>query len=232
MMNIKAYRSLAASSRRHLFSLLAGIALLLSMPLPVSAGAFEDFFSAAKMDDAGQITALLKRGLDPNLVEPERGDTGLILALREGSMKVFDVLVNARGTDIEIKARNGDTALMIAAYKGNKQAVDVLLAKGAEVNRPGWTALHYAAAGGHNDIVQTLLDKYAYIDAASPNRTTPIMMAAWGGHIYTVKLLLDEGADATLKNDVGMTAIDFAKSVGRQDIAEGLTYQLKKAGKL
>jgi ankyrin repeat protein len=219
-------------SRRQLFSLLAGIALLFSMPLTVSAGAFEDFFKAAKMDDARQITALLKRGLDPNLVEAERGDTGLILALREGSMNVFNVLINARDTDIEIKARNGDTALMIAAYKGNKPAVDALLAKGAQINRPGWTALHYAAAGGHNAIVQLLLDKYAYIDAESPNRTTPIMMAARGGHIYTVKLLLDEGADATLKNDVGMTAIDFARSVDRPDIADGLTYQLKKAGKL
>lgn len=223
------FRTLASLQRR---GLAAGFGLLMLMPLMASAGAFEDFFKAAKMDNASQISALLKRGLDPNLIEPERGDTGLILALREGSMKVFDLLVNARGTDIEINARNGDTALMIAAFKGRKHAVDVLLAKGAQVNRPGWTALHYAAAGGHTEIVQTLLEKHAYIDAASPNRTTPIMMAAWGGHIYTVKLLLDEGADATLKNDAGMTAIDFAKSVGRHDIAEGLEFQLRKAGKL
>lgn len=223
------FQTLASLQRR---GLVAGFGLLMLTPLMASAGAFEDFFKAAKMDNASQISALLKRGLDPNLIEPERGDTGLILALREGSMKVFDLLVNARGTDIEIKARNGDTALMIAAFKGHKHAVDVLLAKGAQVNRPGWTALHYAAAGGHTEIVQTLLEKHAYIDAASPNRTTPIMMAAWGGHIYTVKLLLDEGADATLKNDAGMTAIDFAKSVGRHDIAEGLEFQLRKAGKL
>jgi ankyrin repeat protein len=58
------------------------------------------------------------------------------------------------------------------------------------------------------------------------------MMAARGGHILTVKLLLDEGADATLKNEVGMTAIDFAKKHEHHDIAEGLTYRLKKAGKL
>lgn len=217
---------------RRLIGLFYGVAVLLFIPMTASAGAYEDFFIAAKMDDHKEIAALLKRGLDPNLVEPERGDTGLILALREGSMKVFDVLINARGVDIEIKVRNGDTALMIAAFKGNKPAVEALLARNAQINRPGWTALHYAAAGGHNEIVQLLLDKSAYIDAASPNNTTPIMMAARGGHIFTVKLLLDEGADAMLKNDVGMTAIDFAKSVDRQDIAEGLTYRLKKAGKL
>ncbi len=213
-------------------ALFAAALLLLAGPRAVLAGAFEDYFKAVKIDDVSTVRGLLARGFDPNIIEPERGDTGLILALREGSMKVFDLLLNARGTDINIKANNGDTALMIAAYKGNKAAAETLLARGAEVNRPGWTPLHYAAASGSDDIVRMLLDKAAYIDAESPNKTTPIMMAAWGGHIYTVKLLLDEGADATLKNEAGLTAIDFALRAGRQDIAEGLTYRLKKAGKM
>jgi len=77
-----------------------------------------------------------------------------------------------------------------------------------------------------------LLNRSAYIDAESPNKTTPIMMAARGGHILTVKLVLDEGADATLKNELGMSAMDFAEKHNHKDIAEGLTYRLKKAGKL
>ena len=87
-------------------------------------------------------------------------------------------------------------------------------------------------ASGNNKIVQLLLDKSAYIDAESPNKTTPIMMAARGGHIYTVKLLLDEGADATLRNAQGLSAIDMATMYKHKDIAEGLVYRLKKAGKL
>lgn len=196
------------------------------------AGAYEDFFRAVKLDDVSAIQSLLRRGLDPNLIEAERGDTGLILAMREGSQQVFKVLLNARGIDLEAKARNGDTALMLAAFKGNKEAVAMLLEKGAEPNKPGWTALHYAASIGNNEIVQLLLDKSAYIDAESPNRTTPLMMAARAGRILTVKLLLDEGADATLKNDLGMSAIDFARKFEFNDIVEGLTYRLKKAGKL
>lgn len=235
MLNIKkktGSNQLFRGSRRHAMVLLAGMAMLASMPSAAYAGAYEDFFKFATMDDAAAIKSLLQRGFDPNLTEPERGDTALILALREGSMKVFDVLLRARGVNLEARARNGDTALMIAAYKGNKEAVAALLAKEAEVNRTGWTALHYAAAIGNNEIVQMLLDKSAYIDAESPNKTTPIMMAARAGHILTVKLLLDEGADATLKNGAGMTAIDFARQADHQDIADGLTYRLKKAGKL
>ena len=77
-----------------------------------------------------------------------------------------------------------------------------------------------------------MLEHSAHIDAEAPNKTTPIMMAARAGHILTVKLLLEEGADATLKNDAGMTAIDFATRFNHKDIAEGLTHRLKKAGKL
>lgn len=199
--------------------------------LPAHAGSYEDFFQAAKTDDASRIADLLRRGFDPNTVEAERGDTGMILALRENSMKVFALLLNANGTDLDQRARNGDTALMIAAYKANGEAVRALLEKGAQVNRDGWTALHYAAAVGDKEIVQMLLDKDADMNAKSPNNTTPIMMAARGGHILTVKLLLDAGADATLKNDVGMTAIDFAQQNGNNDIVEGLQYRLKKTGK-
>ncbi|KRB66309.1 hypothetical protein ASE07_10535 [Noviherbaspirillum sp. Root189] len=212
--------------------MLAGLALAPLISMPVWAGAYDDFFRAVKLDDARTIKSLLARGLDPNLIEPERGETGLMLALRENSSGVFDTLLNARGIDLEAKARNGDTALMIASFKANLPAVKALIDKGAEVNKTGWTPLHYAASIGNNDIVSLLLDKSAYIDAESPNKTTPIMMAARAGHIMTVKLLLDEGADATLKNDAGMTAIDFAEKHEFRDIAEGLTYRLKKAGKL
>lgn len=196
------------------------------------AGSYDDFFTAIKRDSPQQVEMLLQRGFDPNTVDPERGETGLILALRGDHAAIATVLMKAPGINLEAKARNGDTALMIAAIKQNKPAVEALIALDAEVNRPGWTALHYAASVGANEIVQLLLDASAYIDAESPNKTTPLMMAARGGHILTVKLLLDEGADATLKNDQGLSAIDLARKFNHVDIVDGLTYQLKRAGKM
>ena len=82
--------------------------------------------------------------------------------------------------------------MMMAALNGDLNFVNLLIAKDAEVNKKGWTPLHYAAANGHDDIVKLLLDHSAYVDAGSPNGTTPLMMAARGGHVSTVKLLLDE----------------------------------------
>ncbi|SNS78652.1 hypothetical protein SAMN06265795_106175 [Noviherbaspirillum humi] len=219
-------------ARRRLIGAIAAGGVCALAPDIAVGGAYEDYFRAVATDGASTVRSLLQRGFDVNATEPQRGDTGLILALREDCMKVFDVLLNAPNVNLEARSGNGDTALMIAAYKTNLPAVKALLDKGAEVNRPGWAALHYAAAAGSNDIVALLLERYAYIDAESPNKTTPIMMAARGGHILTVKLLLDEGADVTLKNDQGMTAIDFAEKFNHKDIAEGLTYRLRKMGKL
>jgi ankyrin repeat protein len=70
--------------------------------------------------------------------------------------------------------------------------------------------LHYAASGGHTAIIQLLLDESAYIDAESPNGTTPLMMAARYGSEKAVQLLITEGADLNLKNQLGLTALDFA----------------------
>jgi ankyrin repeat protein len=179
------------------------------MPL-AHAGAYEDFFKALQLDLAQSVKSLLERGFDPNSVDPERRDPALVYAVRFESIKVLPVLLSSPQINIEAKAPNGDTALMVAAYKGEKEAVALLLDKGAEPNRPGWTALHYAAASGSVEIVKMLLEKSAYIDAESPNKTTPLMMAAASGKTSVVELLTAEGADQTLKNDRGMTAHDFA----------------------
>jgi uncharacterized protein len=195
-------------------------------------GSYAQFFRAAKIDHVDITRDLLARGMDPNTIEEERGETAMMVALRENSMKVFETLLNAPDIKLEARARNGDTALMIASFVGNAPAVAALLAKGAQVNQTGWTALHYAAASGQDGIIRMLLEKSAYIDAESPNKTTPLMMAARAGKIYTVKLLLEEGADASLKNAQGLNAIDFAAQNNFTDIAEGLTSRLKKEGKL
>lgn len=224
-------RFLFSATRRTLVQACAAGALVSLLPSLAFASSYDDFFKAVKMDDGRTVDALLKRGFDPNTIEAERGDTGLILALREKSMTVIPLLINSPRINLEASSSNGDTALMIAAFKANREAVNLLLAKGAAVNRDGWTPLHYAAASGDKEIAKSLLDRSAKVDALSPNDTTPMMMAARAGDIMMVKLLLDAGADASLKNQQGMTAIDFAREANAKDIVEGLTYRLQRARK-
>ncbi|MFT3721227.1 ankyrin repeat domain-containing protein [Pseudorhodoferax sp.] len=183
------------------------------------AGSYEDFFGAVAQDDAPAVASLLRRGFDPNTRDPN-GQHGLYLAMRNPSPKVAQVLVDFKGTEVESLNKEGESPLMIAALKGNLDWCRTLIAHGAAVNKTGWTPLHYAATNGHLDVIRLLLEEHAFIDAESPNRTTPLMMAARYGSADAVRLLLQEGAEPLQKNELGMTAIDFANSVRRADVAD------------
>jgi uncharacterized protein len=188
---------------------------------PASAGSYDDFFTALKRDDAATVQALLQRGFDPNTPNPE-GLDGLYLALKDGSLRAAGALVGWPKTDVDRHTPKDETPLMMASLRGHAGIARQLVARGADVNKTGWTPLHYAATGGHVEIIQLLLDHDAYIDAESPNGTTPLMMAAMYGAPGAVKLLLDAGADPTPKNQVGLTAADFAARSGRGDMAQVL----------
>jgi ankyrin repeat protein len=183
------------------------------------AGSYEDFFVAIKRDDASTVANLLRRGFDANTLDP-KGVHGLLLAIQEPSPKVAEVLLRWPKTKVESRTAKDESPLMLAALKGQLDLAKELIDRGADVNKTGWTPLHYAATNGHLDVMNLLLDNYAYIDAESPNGTTPLMMAALYGTPAAVKLLLEAGADSTLKNQLGMTAIDFANKGERHDSAE------------
>lgn len=182
------------------------------------AGSYDDFFTAIKRDDANTVISLLNRGFDANTLSPA-GEHGLLLALREPSLKVATVLINWPKTQVESRNRQDESPLMLAALNGLTDVCQQLISKGANVNKPGWTPLHYAATHGHLAVIDLLLENYAYIDAASPNGTTPLMMAASYGTPDAVKLLLEAGADPLIKNEQGLSAIDFAQRADRRDSA-------------
>ena len=169
-----------------------------------------DFFIAVQVDNPNRVKSLLAKGMDPNARDPRSGETGLIIALREDSSNVFNVLLADPRVEVELAAPNGNTALMMAAFKRNKPATLALLEKGASVNRSGWSPLHYAAAGGAADIATILIERGAALNARAPADLTPLMMAAREGHESAVAMLLDAGADASLVNSEGLTAARLA----------------------
>ena len=188
----------------------------------VNAGSFEDFFSAIQRDDPQSLSALLRRGFDPNTLDA-KGQSGLFLALRDPSPKVVDVLLKTPKIKVETRTPQDESPLMMAAMRGELKLAAALIDKDADVNKTGWTPLHYAASSTQGDqlgVAKLLLENAAYINAASPNGSTPLMMAAMYGNTSTLKLLLDEGADPTLKNQLGLTAVDFAQRADRKEMVE------------
>jgi ankyrin repeat protein len=184
-----------------------------------SAGSYEDFFKAIQFDNVKTVQALLQRGFDPNTVNPE-GMPALMVAVREPSLKVAQLLASWPKVKTEVRNEKDESVLMLAALKGFLPLVKQLVENDADVNKPGWTPLHYAASGGHVSIVEFLLENSAYIDAESPNGSTPLMMAAMYGSPESVKVLIQAGADLTIKNQLGLTALDFAVRGNRQNAKE------------
>lgn len=191
------------------------------------AGAYEDYFFAVGQDNATAVGNLIDRGFDPNTLDPA-GQHGLLIALRLKSMKVARLLASVQLTDIEVRSSQDESPLMLAALRGSLEICTVLVERNADVNKSGWTPLHYAATGGHIDVLQLLLDHHAYVDSESPNGSTPLMMAAMYGTLGAVRILLEAGADPAIKNELGLSALDFAKRGLKPDSADLLASHLRK----
>lgn len=191
------------------------------------AGSYEDFFKAISLDQPARVSALLERGFDPNTVNPD-GLQGLFMAVNSDALRVASVLIHWPKTKVEWRNSKDESPLMIASMKGHAELVKLLIAKDADVNKTGWTPLHYAASGAKKNIIEILLENSAYIDAESPNGSTPLMLAAMYGNADCVRLLLESGADPTLKNHLGLNAADFAKRVSRDDSLALIDMAVKK----
>lgn len=196
--------------------------LIVSMWFSVAyAGAYEDFFQAVNRDDGRTVRQLIERGFDPNSRDP-KGQAALHLALRDESLAVAEALWASPALDVSALNANGESPLMMAALRGNLAWAQRLLERGAQVHKDGWSPIHYAATGPEPKLVALLLDKGAAIDAESPNRSTPLMMASRYGAEASVDLLLARGADARRRNDLNLSAVDFARQAGRDFLVERL----------
>ena len=141
----------------------------------------------------------------------EQGDTApLLVAIGEsGNVDERDVCYR--------------TPLMFAAQFGRIDTVRQLLAAGANVNlheKGYYTALMLAAGNGHSAVVRVLADAGAVIDEVELTQGfTALIWAAQQGHRDTVRLLLERGADATIRDERGRTARDWALIGGHPEVA-------------
>jgi ankyrin repeat protein len=140
--------------------------------------------------------------------------------MQKSSRKVAEVLMEWKTTNLSIHNPQMETPLMLAAITNQLDWALRLVERGADVNQKGWTPLHYAATKGNIDIMRLLIENHAYLDAESPNGTTPLMMAAHYGTPMATKLLLEEGADPRIKNQLGINALEFSRKANKPESAQ------------
>lgn len=203
-------------------ALIAAMLMVLCLTQANARDVLQSFLLAARAGDTSFLLQMPELGLNEQTRDDLRNNL-LMLAVREdGDAMALAMLAQPNWRTAEVlNYRNqlGETALMLAALKGSVPIVSRLLALGAQPNQEGWTALHYAATSGHADVIRLLIEKNVYIDAESPNKTTPLMMAARFNHRDAAKVLLDGGADPTKTNEAGLTARDYASENNNRDLA-------------
>lgn len=189
--------------------------------LAQTADQITDFTKAAKFDDVSEAQSLLATGFNPNTLDA-KGNPMLFVAIREKSYKVIDLLLENQSINVNLPNKSDETPLMIASIDGELLVDKQLVQKGAQINRPGWTPLHYACSTGKYEVAQYLVANGAMVNALSPSYTTPLMMAVNSGNDLLIKFLLDNGADLRMRNTAGYSAIDVADLFGKDDIRTGL----------
>ena len=187
---------LLKSANAEAFSLFRQVGLVIDPDDLSSDQASALLVAAINQDDAEVALMALAGGADPNPTD----DSG-------GAMGSWPILVAAVSKEM------------------SPQIITALLDAGADVNAkvtgsfskvPGFTALHFAAGMGNDDIVAVLLEREAAIDPVSDgdmwgsNKVTPLMLAANKGHAAVVRTLIGGGADVTL-NVSGVTALKVAE---------------------
>ena len=189
---------------------------------------------AAIIGSAPIIDALLKAGADPNFKNPN-GETPLMAAARSGKIDAAKALLDA-GADINAKESwGGQTALMWAAAQSQAGMVKFLASKDAslndhgkihqwerkiiaeprpkDLNKGGFTALHYAAREGCAACVQNLLTAGADPDSEDPDRETPLLLALENMHFDTAAVLVQGGADLDKWDLFGRSPVYMAADV-------------------
>jgi len=169
----------------------------------------------------------------------EFGVTPLLDASRAGDAPMVDLLLQS-GANPARAHPEGETPLLAAARAGSVPAVRQLLARGVDVNTAegfqNTTALMWAAAEGHLDVVDLLLEA-----GADPNRQghvtsltqrhnadhptggfTALMFAARSGNEVLARRLVARGADVKLKNGDDASAVMIAIYNDRFDVAATL----------
>ena len=196
---------------------------------------------ACVRDDLKAVEILIKYGADVNLTID---DYSPILYCVRGSDasnydKIIDVLID-NGANVSYKTKNNLSVLDFLLSGGsnynetyvNSQfevfkkiiEIDNTLAYKELLRKESIGSgnyLHRAAYFNNDKIVDYLINKLNFnVDEINLNNETSLMIAAKENNIETVKCLLNNNANVTLKNNDQKTSLELARDNGNFEIVE------------
>jgi ankyrin repeat protein len=164
-----------------------------------------------EQDDVSAIRALTAHGADLNQRTSD-GATALAFAIVESKMKGALALIDA-GAGVDIPSgEEGLTPLMVA---GGQQATELSLAAGQHESWNLGFDPHYPRA---LDVARALIAHKADVNAVSKTGLTALMLAAAHNNPPVVGLLLQSGANPSIRSPEKKTALDYAVENGNDSV--------------
>jgi uncharacterized protein len=169
---------------------------------------------------------LLEAGADVNAAAVD-GNNVLIAAVESGSVALVQLLLD-HGADISATNNKGQNALFRAARAGHVALLGYLVQRGLSVHSTdnvGHTLLMLAVIRQHEAAVEWSIQHGVAVNAVTSDGSTALhcaCMRSSGDSAAMVELLLANGADVHMCNDVDSTALDTAAYYGSTPCAKAL----------
>lgn len=166
---------------------------------------------AAKSGEARVVEAICKQ--DPQRVDAQNldGDTPLVWACTEGRADAVRALL-AHNANVNVVSHRAMSVLICAVMLRGRDASELEddESEGDDDDEPG-----VASDTDRAEIVRMLLAKNPkLVNYQDRDGSTAMHLAASHGYIKCVKALLEFGADITLRNAIGQTALEEAEETG------------------
>ena len=184
---------------------------------------------AARTGDADQVARALRAGATLE-VRDELRRTSLLLAVTHDRLDVARLLV-AMGADPDALDHQHDTPWLVTGVTGRVAMLEALLPAKPDLrilNRYGGTSLIPASERGHVDYVRRVLRTGIDVDHVNRLGWTALLEAVILGdggtaHQEIVRLLLSAGADRSIPDRDGVTALEHAQTKGHTSLVRLLT---------
>ncbi len=159
----------------------------------------------AHWNDSDTADMLLRAGADANLAN-DFAMTPLSQACTNASAPFVRLLLKS-GANPNLAIATGETPLMTCAKTGTADGVKMLIEYGAVVDAKepslNQTALMWAAAERHPNVVTALIDAHANLKGQTKQGFTALHFASRVGDLESVKVLLAAGVDANIQTETG-----------------------------
>lgn len=166
------------------------------------------FMSAARQSNIELMDTLYEKGANINHQDDE-GETALMKAATFSRTNVVNYLIE-KYANLNIKNNEGFTALMKASNTGNIDIVKALVKSGANMDfqsKNGNTALMLSSF--KSEIINFLIDGGADLNKQNLVGNTILMNEINDDHYTMVEKIISKGADVSLVNKDGRTALDL-----------------------